>query len=232
MQKMKRTPMVGLGNYALLFIIFSGCSENIDSQNTVEESPEAIEENEIIDEKESAENIEQPVKENPPESPVQLETKVESTDSFDSGLYFQISEETEDTFWLDISGTNMSNVFGLAFYVNYNPEVIEYIEGNGERILEDNFTDVSNLIRHETGQFRYGTVRLHDPGNYGQPPEYTGKNIEEGIVVRIQFRKVAAGDTQLRIPDVGRDMRDNELTMQIFSVRETTITLQEVEDKE
>jgi len=232
MQKTKRTSMAGLGGCALLVIIFSGCSEDIDIQNTVDESPEINEEVNVIDDRESPEKIEQLEAEQPPEEPVTLETKVENSDSFESGISFEVTEETGDAFWLKVSATKMSNVFGLAFYVNYNTEVIEYVEAISENILEDNFTEVSKVVRHEPGQFRYGIVRIHDPGNYGQPPEYTGIDIEEGVVVRIQFRKVSAGDTELHIPDIGKDLRDNELDVQNLNVRETTITLHQVEVQE
>ena len=115
---------------------------------------------------------------------------------------------------------------GLAFHLNYDAEVIELVEASSTEILRDNFTDIATVIRDEPGTIRFGSVRLHDPGNYGQPPNYTGLDIEEGVIVRFHFIKKAVGDLKLELPEANRDLRNSELSRLPLNTRAGTATIE------
>ena len=146
-------------------------------------------------------------------------------DAIESGLEWSIQEEEEDKFWLEISGIGLKDVLGLAFHLTYNAEVIELIESTSTEILRDNFTDIATVIRDEPGTIHFGSVRLHDAGNYGQPTNYTGLDIEKGVIARFQFMKKSTGDLNIELPDAGRDLRNSELSRLSLNTRVGTATI-------
>ena len=135
------------------------------------------------------------------------------------GIFWEIEEE-ENSILLQISAIELKDIFGIAFHIHYNPDVLRYVDGQSTEILRDPKADTASLIREgKIGEVYFGSVRLHEPKGGGQGIAYTGLDLPKGIIASFRFEVIGAGDALLNIAEEGRDIRNSDL-------EPMTITLQ------
>lgn len=127
------------------------------------------------------------------------------------GIFWEIEEE-ENSILLQISAIELKDIFGIAFHIHYNPDVLRYVDGQSTEILRDQKADTASLIREgKAGKVYFGSVRLHEPKGGGQGIAYTGLDLPKGIIASFRFEVIGAGDALLKIAEEGRDIRNSDL---------------------
>ena len=188
-------------------------------ESTEQENGETAERNEREDEPASEEKA--PSEEADPV----LEWSYEADEEIDSGIRIDIEENEEGNLELIVSAVQLESVFGIAFHLNFDPTILEFVSGTSTDILRDNFNQSSSVIRTEEGSIRFGTTRIPPPPQFGGGQDYSGMDLDGAVIARFQMKRLAPGNANLNMPIHNRDVRNSELETLQFSLQAGLLNL-------
>lgn len=224
----------------ILFLIFPmviGCSDSSSSSNQNE--VEAV----AADRLEDTQGTEGKVR-NAEELPGSKDTHTEPESAFtpafqhtwepeppiSSGLFLEVLSEGDNALTVNVWATGLEDVFGLAFHLRHNPNVLLFEEAETEPILEQDGGGVESrtVLRSSPGFVRYGTVRIHEISGYGQGANLTGVDVGKSMVGSFHYKILRGGNAGLHIPVEGRDHRTSELEQLSLTVGGGMLRIEEV----
>ena len=173
-------------------------------------------------------NVEPPGESEPHENAEdEIPWSFSSGSEIESGIRLDVEETEKGEIELVITAVQLENVFGIAFHLNFNPNVIEFLSGTSTDVLRDNTNDATSVVRTETGSIRFGTARIPPPPQFGGGQNLTGMNLDGAVIARFQMGRVAPGKAQLEMPMHHRDLRNTQLETIQFELQSGDLTLQE-----
>ncbi len=195
----------------LMLAILPGCGEHTGS--TSDSETLSLSEDQATEE--SEEEIQKPEQEehsplDPNETSLQFNWIADETNGASLSLDVLPGPEDE-TVLIRVRGQELSDIFGVAFKIAYDPTIISFISGSSSEVLTDSSSESISLVRIEnSGLLKFGTVRSSKPTQNGNIT-YSGISLEEAIFANFTFQLVKEGEANLHFLSHGRDVRNSEL---------------------
>ena len=98
----------------------------------------------------------------------------------------EIKTTVDEVFQLEIALQKVNELFGCSFVVEYDPDMLEYLEAVNGGFLGD---DVLFMARSDSGHLSIGVTRKAGMGGVKG----------SGVVARTKFRALKPGDTEVKI---------------------------------
>jgi len=107
-------------------VLLSSCDDSADVIEPITGEEEIAEEESPNGSEPSVNTTE--TKENEPSPETALHIEYTDNESTTEGLHWTVEETDSGDFWVNVSAVELKNVFGIAFHLTYNSEVITYVE--------------------------------------------------------------------------------------------------------